>query len=49
MKPLTPAETDMLLVLLRKLWKEDGGADAYIARIAKSLFALITKKIYEQN
>ena len=67
MKPLNQQETTQLLVLLRKLWKEDGehvfkwttpeeraeaerlSADRYIASIAKSLFALITKKIYEQG
>ena len=49
MKPLNQQETDQLLVLLRKLWREDSGADAYIARIAKSLFSLITKKMYEQE
>lgn len=57
MKPLTQAETDQLLILLRKLWKPHEKSnldrlnqelpDAYMASIAKSLFSLITKKIYE--
>jgi len=47
MKPLTKPETDQLLILLRKIWKEESGADAYVAQIAKSLFSLITRKLYE--
>lgn len=58
MKPLTQAETDQLLILLRKLWKanETEGTfssalpvDPQLARIAKSLFALITRKLYERE
>ena len=45
MKPLTQPETDQLLILLRKLWKYSN--DSYMVSIAKSLFALITKKMYE--
>src|SRR3990167_5885741 len=47
MKPLTQQETDQLLILLRKLWKKNSGASQDIARVAKSLFALITREIYE--
>ncbi|MEK7111918.1 MAG: hypothetical protein AAB875_01185 [Patescibacteria group bacterium] len=44
-KPLTPDETTQLLMLLRKLWKY--GNDQQIVSIAKSLFSLITRKLYE--
>ena len=39
-KPLTEQETDMLLVLLRKIWKYDG-ANETVKRIAKNLFQQI--------
>ena len=41
-KPLTEAETDQLLVLLRKIWKEESGADQQCKRHAKGLFSRIT-------
>ena len=48
MKPLTQQETDQLLVLLRKLWKQENGADEQLRRNAKSLFAIITARLYEK-
>lgn len=56
MKPLTQAETDMLLILLRKLWKESetpvrvwNEKQISIERIAKNLFKQITESIYDAN
>ena len=42
MKPLTQAETDQLLILLRKLWHENSNADQQCKRHAKGLFSRIT-------
>ena len=44
--PLSEDETTQLLVLLRKIWKEERG-EQDIKSIAKSLFSLITRKLYE--
>lgn len=46
MKPLNQQETDMLLVLLRKLWRDENGTEQ-VKRNAKSLFAIITAKMYD--
>lgn len=49
MKPLTQPETDQLLVLLRKLWKDESPADEQVKRNAKSLFSIITTRLYESQ
>ena len=46
--PLSEDETTQLLVLLRKIWREKRG-DEQLKRNAKSLFSIMTARIYEQS
>lgn len=48
MKPLTQPETDQLLILLRKIWK-NLPADDSLARNTKSVFMEIERKMWAEK